>query len=101
MKQALAELLIRRTELKAILARIDPIRDKDLYEVRVKRVKVEEGIDEVTAGIPKTSYSQIDAAWNYYSRALRRIDALIQRTNWDTSVEVDESIMNNYAEEQA
>ena len=90
---SLAELLIRRTELKEILARAKPIQDKDIFEVRVNLVKVAEGVDEVTVGVPKVAFQQVEAHWNHHSQLLRQVDAMIQRLNWDTKVEVDPSVM--------
>lgn len=84
----LAEALLRRKELQGRLDRMGPIRQQDLYEVRVKRVQVTDSIDEVTAGVPKMTYAQFDQEYSHYAKQLRLIDAAIQRTNWTADVEV-------------
>lgn len=82
----LAECLLRRKELQDKLSRMDQIRQRDLYEVRVKRIKVTDAIDEVTANVPKLTYAQFDAEYSHYARQLRLVDAAIQQVNWTAEV---------------
>jgi hypothetical protein len=82
----LAECLLRRKELQSHLDRLADIKSRDLFEIRVKRIKVMDGVDEVTANVPKLSASQVNAEYNFYAKALRNIDALIQNCNWTTEV---------------
>lgn len=92
----LAEALLRRKELQQRLDRMGKIHDKDLFEIKIRRVKVEAGTDEVTAGVPKMTYAEFDAEYNYYAKALRQVDAVIQQANWNTAVEVRDTDVNDF-----
>lgn len=82
----LAECLLRRKELQEKVARLFQINHKELYDIRVKRVKVSDGIDEVTANVPIMTFARLTAEYNFYAKALRNIDGLIQQCNWTTEV---------------
>jgi len=95
-KIALAEALLRRKELQNKVASVRQIDQAVFYEHRVKRVRVDEGIDEVVADIPKLTASQVTQELDFHSRQLRMIDAAIQRANWETQVEIPDSVMADY-----
>lgn len=93
--KTLAECLLRRKELQDKLDGLTSIKNADLFEVQVKRMRVSDSIDDVTMKIPKVEYNQVVAEYNYTSSQLRKIDAIIQRTNWTTEIdEVDELFVN-------
>ena len=96
MKIALAEALLRRKELNEKVAQLRSIKDRDLFEVKARRQQVSEGIDDVVAQVPKLSASQVTAEYDFYARALRKQDAVIQRANWETSVETDDTMMGDF-----
>jgi hypothetical protein len=95
----LAECLLRRKELQGQLDRLQDIKSRDLFEIRVKRVKVMDGVDEVTANVPKLTAAQVNAEFNFYAKALRNIDALIQNCNWTTEVADSAQWFEDYKEE--
>tara|TARA_R100001163_G_C4997272_1_gene147735 strand:- start:416 stop:736 length:321 start_codon:yes stop_codon:yes gene_type:complete len=92
----LAELLIRRNDLKDKLERVKPLTNRDLYGQKVQRISVSDSVDEVTVQVPRLSYDEIDGNWNHISRQLRKVDALIQRTNWETQVAIDPELLQDY-----
>jgi len=97
MQIKLAQALLRRKELQGkveVLKRIDV---RDLFEEKVARVNVADGIDEVTAHVPKLTASQFTAELDWHSRQLRLIDAAIQQANWTTEIETDDSVMADFS----
>lgn len=96
MKIKLAEALLRRKELQQKVDSLRNITMRDLFEPKVKRVKVTDSIDEVTAEVPKLQLNQVTAEYDYYAKQLRLVDAAIQQANWTTEVEVE--TMANYVE---
>jgi hypothetical protein len=91
----LAEALLRRKELQEKIDRIQPLRHMDIYEVKAKRIKVTDSVDDVTADVPKLQLNQVTAEIDHYSKQLRLIDAAIQQANWTTEIQVD-GVMNDY-----
>lgn len=96
MKVKLAEALLRRKELAEKVKGIQNFKQADLYEVKVKRTKVTDDVDDIIASVPKLTLSQVMAELDYYARALRLVDAAIQQANWTTEVEVGEGTMEAY-----
>ena len=93
----LAEALLRRKELEAKVAMLKTIKDKDLFDVRVNRKNVAEGIDEIVAAVPKLTATQVTAEYDWHARQLRLVDAAIQQANWTTVVEVQDTVMQDYS----
>ena len=83
----LAEALLRRKELQGKVDRINQIRAMDIYEVKVTRKMAHEGIDDITAQVPKLQLNQVTAEYDFYAKRLRLIDAAIQQSNWTTEME--------------
>lgn len=97
MKIKLAEALLRRKELNEKMEMVRRLKDtQTFYEVRAQRVKVTEGIDEISANFPKLTASQVIAEFDYVCKQLRLIDALIQQANWTTELEVDPMVMEAF-----
>ena len=92
-KIALAEALLRRKELAGKVAQLSQLDNRELFEVKAERRKVTDSLDDIVARVPKLTAAEVTAEYDYYARALRRIDAVIQRANWETQVEVDNSMM--------
>ena len=92
----LAEALLRRKELQQKVDQLKTIDRKDLFETKAKRTKVTESLDDVVAEVPKLRPEQVTAAYDHHSKALRLVDAVIQRANWETDVEVQDIIMQDY-----
>lgn len=92
----LAECLLRRKELHDKLERMSSIRTRDMFENRVKRVKVTDSVDEVIADVPKMTFAQFDAEYNFYSKQLRLVDAAIQQINWTAEVPSVDACFTDY-----
>lgn len=92
----IAEALLLRKQLEAKVKQLEPLKvqgEQGVYEQKVQRMNVSENIDEVTIQVPKVELSQITKAYDYYASELRKIDASIQKANWQYDVEYKESIL--------
>lgn len=92
----LAEALLRRKELQEKVEQIRGIKEKDLFVVKGRRQQLTDNIEEVTLQVPKCSLAQVTAEYDFYARALRLVDAAIQRANWETEIEVGEQVMADW-----
>lgn len=95
----LAEALLRRKELQQKVDQLKTIKDKDIFEVKATRRPAAEGIDDIVAKLPQLSASKVTKEYDFYARALRNIDAVIQRTNWETRVDVVDTAMADFSDE--
>jgi hypothetical protein len=97
MQIKLAEALLRRKELQQKVDILKDIKQNQmLYEVRGQRVKVTDGLDEITATFPKLTLSQVTQEYDYHARQLRLIDAAIQHSNWTCHVDIDNIVMEDF-----
>jgi len=96
MKITLAEALLRRKELQQKVDVLKHIKDRDLFEVKASRKPVADGIDDIVAQVPKLEVNQVTKEFDWHSRQLRMIDAIVQRTNWSTEIDVDDIIMSDF-----
>lgn len=94
----LAEALLRRKGLQQKVDQLRAINVENLFVTRAKRVMAAEGIDDVTAKVPRLTLAQVTAAFDWHARRLRMIDAAIQQANWNTAIDVDDSTMTDYVE---
>ncbi len=94
----LAEALLRRKELGDKVNRAAAIRASDYFEVKVKRINVTESVDDVTATVPKLTFSQVSAEYDFYAKQLRMVDAAIQQANWTTEVSLNDNVMRDYTD---
>lgn len=92
----LAEALLRRKELAGKVQVLSIIKEKGLFEVKVRRAKVTDSVDEIVAEVPKLTASQVTAEYDFYARQLRAIDSAIQQVNWSAMVELDSVVMGDY-----
>ena len=98
MEIKLAEALLRRKELQEQVDRLRQVNAKELYELRVQRKNVTESVDDVVAQVPKMSFQQFTAAFDWHAKQLRKIDAAIQQANWTTGLAVDDDVMGTYVD---
>lgn len=95
----LAEALLRRKELTEKVNSLKQINQDGLFEVQAKRGRVTDTMEDLVAKVPKITMQQVTAAYDWHSRRLRLIDAIIQQANWNTQVDLkDESIMDDYVD---
>jgi len=99
MKIKLAEALLRRKELQGKVDVLSRVKETDLFEVKAKRVKVTESLDDIVAQVPKLTASQVTSEYDWHARQLRLVDAAIQQANWTCDVEVRDSVMSDYLAE--
>lgn len=93
---ALAEALLRRKELQEKVDQLRSIKEKDIFDTKAVRRPAAEGIDDIVAKVPLLNAAAVTQEFDFYARALRRIDAIIQRTNWETQVTVEDSVMADF-----
>jgi hypothetical protein len=92
----LAEALLRRKELEAKVSQLKQIKEKDVFEVKGKRVKVAEDVDDLILSVPKITIAQVTEEYDFYAQRLRLLDAAIQQCNWTVDVTVDGKVWNDY-----
>lgn len=91
-KVKLAEALLRRKELQQKVDQLNNIKDKDLFEMKVERIKVTDNVDNIRAMVPILEANQVTAEYDFYAKKLRMIDAVIQQANWTCSVDVKDTL---------
>lgn len=96
MEIKLAEALLRRKELQGKVDQLSRIKEANLFEAKITRRKVSENIDDILAQVPKLNAAQVTSEYDFYARALRKIDAAIQQANWITNVGVDAKVMADW-----
>lgn len=101
MEIKLAEALLRRKELQNKVEQLKTINVKDLFVVKAQRRNVSESLDDIVAQVPKISMNQVAAAFDWHARRLRMIDAVIQQANWTATVSVDDTVMDDFKDEQS
>ncbi len=89
MAMKLAEALVMRKHIEAKVKQLEPIKqlgEQGVFEIKTKRVKMSDEIDEVSLQIPKLELANVTAEYDKYSKALRQFDTAIQETNWVTNL---------------
>lgn len=98
----LAEALLRRKELHDKVDVLKKFRDTDaVYQIRAQRIKVTDGLEDLIADYPKLEINQVTAEYDYYSRALRLVDASIQQANWTHDMQIDDKAMADYVSKES
>lgn len=93
---ALAEALLRRKELQEKVDQLRTIKDKDIFDTKAVRRQAAEGIDDIVAKVPMLNAAAVTREYDFYARALRQVDAIIQRTNWETQVQVADTVLADF-----
>ncbi|MDD5013920.1 MAG: hypothetical protein PHW73_02315 [Atribacterota bacterium] len=86
----IAQALLLRKQLEKKVAQLEPIKqmgDSGLFETKVSRVNVTDQVDSVTINTPRITLSEITSEFDKYASALRKLDASIQKANWEFDVE--------------
>lgn len=91
-KVKLAEALLRRKELQEKVAQLRLIKEKDIFEMKVERIKVTESVDNIRAAVPILEANQVTAEYDFYAKKLRIIDSVIQQANWTCAVDVKDTM---------
>jgi hypothetical protein len=90
----IAEALLLRKQLEQKVEQLRPIKlrgDEGMFETKVERRKVSEDVDEATIMVPRVNLSDITKQYDHYATELRKIDASIQRANWEFDVSYTET----------
>lgn len=85
----IAEALLLRKQLQDKVEQLKPLKtagDNGVFETQTKRVKVEENVDELTVQLPRITLADITVTFDHYASELRKLDASIQKANWDYEV---------------
>lgn len=86
----IAQALLLRKQLEDKVNQLRPIKqlgDNGLFEMKTQRKSAAENVDEVTFQIPKVQLSDVTKEFDKYATALRKIDASIQKANWEFDVD--------------
>lgn len=86
----IAQALLLRKQLEKKVTQLEPIKqlgNDGLFETKVKRLNVTEQMDEVSIQVPKVTLSEVTFEYDKYASALRKIDASIQKANWEFDVD--------------
>jgi hypothetical protein len=94
----LAEALLLRKELQAKVDRLKAINTENLFEFKMQRLPVGDGIDDIKAQVPKISFQQFTHCYDWHAKQLRKVDAAIQQANWNTDVENVDDVAQDYVD---
>lgn len=86
----IAQALLLRKQLEQKVEQLKPIKqngDNGLFATKVNRINVSEQIDEVSIQVPKMTLEEVTKEFDKYATALRKIDASIQKANWEFDVD--------------
>ncbi len=89
----IAQALLLRKQLEKKVQQLEPVKnmgDQGLFETKVKRLNVGADIDEVSIQVPKMTLAEVTGEYDKYASALRKIDASIQKANWEFDVDFTE-----------
>jgi lipopolysaccharide export system protein LptA len=89
----IAEALLLRKQLEAKVKQLEPLKmqgDQGLFELQTKRTSVSENVDNVQLQIPKITLDEVTADYDHYATQLRKLDASIQKANWEFDVDYKE-----------
>lgn len=85
----IAEALLLRKQLQAKVEQLQPLHnvgERGVFDQAVKRVNVNENVDEITITTPRITLADITRTYDHYASELRKLDASIQQANWECDV---------------
>ncbi len=86
----IAQALLLRKQLEAKVSQLTPIKkmgDDGIFETKVQRMNITDTTDEVTITTPRITFDEITDTYDKYATALRKLDASIQKANWEFDVD--------------
>ena len=86
----IAEALLLRKQLQDKVEQLKPLKlqgEQGILEVQSKRVNISENTDEVQFQIPKIALKDVTKTYDHYATELRKLDASIQKANWEFDVD--------------
>jgi len=90
----IAQALLLRKQLEQKVAQLTPIRnygEQGLLSTKVMRKNVSDQVDEVTIQTPRVTLDDVTETFDKYATALRKLDASIQKANWEFDVDFADS----------
>lgn len=86
----IAQALLLRKQLEKKVAQLEPIKnlgENGIFEQKVQRVPVSDSVDNLSIQVPKLKLEDVTAEYDKYASALRKLDASIQKANWEFEVD--------------
>jgi len=90
----IAEALLLRKQLQSKVEQLQPLHnvgERGVFDQSVKRVNVNENVDEITITTPRITLADITRTYDHYASELRKLDSAIQQANWTAEVEYKET----------
>lgn len=90
----IAEALLLRKQLQDKVEQLKPLKlqgDQGIFEIKTQRVNIGENTDEVKFQLPKITLADVTATFDHYASELRKLDASIQKANWEFDVDYKET----------
>jgi hypothetical protein len=56
--------------------------ERGVFDQAIKRVNVNENVDEITITTPRITLADITRSYDHYASELRKLDSSIQQANW-------------------
>lgn len=81
----IAEGLLLRKQLQAKVEQLQPLHnvgERGVFDQAIKRVNVNENVDEITITTPRITLADITRSYDHYASELRKLDSSIQQANW-------------------
>jgi len=99
----IAEALLLRKQLESKVKQLEPLKlqgDKGMFELQTKRMNVSENVDEVKMQLPRITLADVTETYDHYASELRKLDASIQKANWENEVDYAEKAAPKVKEEK-
>ena len=90
----IAQALLLRKQLEENVKQLTPVKqlgEQGMFELKTQRAKITDEVDEIRFQLPKITLADVTAEYDKYATALRKIDAAIQKANWEFDVTFTES----------
>ena len=90
----IAQALLLRKQLEEKVKQLTPVKqlgEQGMFELKTQRAKITDEVDEIRFQLPKITLADVTAEYDKYATALRKIDAVIQKANWEFDVTFTES----------
>jgi hypothetical protein len=81
----IAEGLLLRKQLQSKVEQLQPLHqvgERGVFDQAIKRVNVNENVDEITITTPRITLSDITKSYDHFASELRKLDSSIQQANW-------------------
>ena len=89
----IAEGLLLRKQLDSKVKQLEPLKiqgENGVYETKVERKNISDNVDEIVAQVPKVKLAEITKTYDHYATQLRKLDAAIQKANWEHDLDFTE-----------